>query len=141
MVILAIGGDTREIDELHQDATVAASGKSCGIRKCRHKCTSQFVRIKLQIKAHFRQQVATDFFLPILQGREFFAEVQAPVATLAFIADEYTNKLPASGQALNAPLELRTFDYSSVGQICPNVRRDCRANSTDNRNVARMFTA
>jgi hypothetical protein len=106
------------------------------------------VRIKLQIEAHFRQQVATDFFLPILQGREFFAqgreffaEVQVPVATLAFIADEYTNKLPASGQALNAPLELRTFDDSSVGQICPNVRRDCRANSTDNRNVARMFTA
>ena len=43
---------------------------------------TQSVGIILQIAAHFRQQVATDFLLPILQRREFLAEVQATVAAL-----------------------------------------------------------
>jgi hypothetical protein len=80
------------------------------------------MRIDFQIAAHLRQEVASDFFLPILEGREFFAEVQAPMATLTFVAQEFAGNLPAPRQPLYPPLEFRTLHASSVGQMCPNVK-------------------
>ncbi|MGP8243888.1 MAG: hypothetical protein ACLQVN_05140 [Bryobacteraceae bacterium] len=47
------------------------------------------MRIDFQIPAHFRQQVAADFFLPILEGGEFFAAVQAAMAAPSLVGDEY----------------------------------------------------
>jgi hypothetical protein len=78
--------------------------------------------IDIQVAAHLRHQVATDFFLPILEGGEFFAEVQAPVAALAFIAHKFAGDLPAPRQPLYAPLEFRTLHRFSFGHICPNVK-------------------
>jgi hypothetical protein len=48
------------------------------------------VRIDLKIPAHLGQQVAADFFLPILEGREFVAVIQAAVASLSLVTDKFT---------------------------------------------------
>jgi hypothetical protein len=78
--------------------------------------------IDIQIPAHLRQQVAADFFLPILEGGEFLAEVQAAMAALTFVSHKVTKDLPASRQLLHAPLEFRALHCSILGQICPNVK-------------------
>jgi len=62
------------------------------------------MRIDLQIAAHLRQQVAADFLLPILEGGEFWAEVQAPMATLTFVTHKFAGDLPAPRQPPYAPL-------------------------------------
>jgi hypothetical protein len=40
MIVLAVGGDAGEIDELDKNAAAAAGGESCGIRKSGHWFTS-----------------------------------------------------------------------------------------------------
>jgi hypothetical protein len=80
------------------------------------------MRIDVQIPAHLRQQVAADFFLPILKGGEFFAEVQAAMAALAFIGHKLARDLLAPSQVLYSPLEFRTLHTSILGQMCPNVK-------------------
>src|SRR5438270_483296 len=65
--------------------------------------------IDIQIPAHLRQQVAADFFLAILEGGEFCAEVQAAMATLTSIGHELAGDLLAPGQLLDSPLEFRTL--------------------------------
>lgn len=67
------------------------------------------MRIDLQIPAHLCQQVAADFFLPIFQGRVFFAEVQAAMAALSLVGHKLAIYFPAPRQLLNPPLELGAF--------------------------------
>ena len=77
--------------------------------------------IDLEIPAHFRQQVATDFFLPILEGGKFFAVVLAAMAAFAIIGHKLTSEILASRQFLYSPLEFRTPHHSILGQIGPRV--------------------
>ena len=76
------------------------------------------MRIDFQIPAHLRQQVAADFFLAILEGGEFFAEVQTAMAALAFIGHKLAGDFLAPRQLLYSPLEFRalhgTFSDRSV---------------------------
>jgi hypothetical protein len=67
------------------------------------------MRINTQIAAHLRQQVAANFFLPILERGEFFAEVETPVTAFALIANKCAGDLPAPRQPLNAPFEFRAL--------------------------------
>jgi hypothetical protein len=78
--------------------------------------------IDIQIPTHLRQQVATDFFLPIFEGGEFLAEVQATMAALTFVSHKLASDLPASRQLLHTPLEFRALHCPILGQICPNVK-------------------
>ena len=80
------------------------------------------MRIDFQIPAHLRQQVAADFFLAILEGGEFFAEVQTTMAALALTGHKLAGDLLAACQLLYSPLELRTLHSSILGQICPNIK-------------------
>jgi hypothetical protein len=66
------------------------------------------MRIDIQVPAHLRQEVAADFFLPILKGGEFFADVQATMAALTFIGHKLATDLLAPRQLLYAPLEFGT---------------------------------
>jgi hypothetical protein len=50
--------------------------------------------IDIQIAAHLRQQVAADFFLSILEGGEFLAEVQAAMAALTFVSHKVERDFP-----------------------------------------------
>src|SRR5437016_5809936 len=67
------------------------------------------MRIDIQIPAHLRHQVAADFFLPILEGGVFFAEVQATMAALTFIGHKLAGDLRTPRQLLYSPLEFRTL--------------------------------
>jgi hypothetical protein len=81
------------------------------------------MRIDVQIPAPLRQQVAADFLLPILEGGEIVAEVQATMAAFTPIPYKQTGDLLAPGQPLYSPLEFPTLRTSSLGQICPIVKR------------------
>src|SRR2546428_2250457 len=63
------------------------------------------MRIDVQIPAHLRQQVVADFFLPILKGGEFFAEVQAAMAAFSLVGQKMAGDLLAPRQLLYAALE------------------------------------
>src|SRR5579863_976473 len=63
------------------------------------------MRIDLQVPAHLRQEVTTDFFLPILKGGEFPAEVQTTMAALPFVGHELTGDILEPRQLLHTPLE------------------------------------
>ena len=78
--------------------------------------------VDAQIAAHLRQQTAANFFLSIFEGGEFFAEVQTPMATLTFVANELAVDIRAPRRSSNAALEFRTLHSFSLGQICPNVK-------------------
>src|ERR1017187_7084642 len=80
------------------------------------------MRTDLQIPAHLRQQVAADFFVPILEGRVFFAEAQAAVAALSLIGHELASDLHAPRQLLYSPLEFGALHDSILGQMCPHVK-------------------
>ena len=64
------------------------------------------MRIDIEIAAHFRQQVVADFFLPILEGGEFLAEVQAAMAAFSLVGDKLTGDLFAPRQLLYSPLDI-----------------------------------
>src|SRR6267142_870213 len=81
------------------------------------------MRIDIQIPAHLRKQVAADFFLPILEGGELFAEVQATMAALTFILEKLAGNLLALRQLLYPALEFRTLHHLIFGHICPSVKR------------------
>jgi hypothetical protein len=85
------------------------------------------MRIDLQIPANLPQQVGADFFLPILQGSEFFAEVQATMAALASIGNKLARDLLPPSQFLYSPLKFGTLHTSSLGRKCPNVKRTMSA--------------
>lgn len=75
-----------------------------------------------EIPAHLREQVAADFLLPILEGREFSAEVQAAMAALALVGHEVAGEVQCLRQLLDSPFEFRALHYLSIGQICPMVK-------------------
>jgi hypothetical protein len=81
------------------------------------------MRIDIQIPAHLRQQVATDFFLPILESGESFAEVQATMAALPFVGHKLAGDLLEPRQVLYSPQEFRTLHSYTLGQICPIIKR------------------
>jgi hypothetical protein len=81
------------------------------------------MRIDVQIPAHLRQQAAADFFLPILEGGEIVAEVQASMTAFTLIFRKQAGDLLAPGQPLYSPLEFPTLRTSSLGQFCPIVKR------------------
>src|SRR5690348_17219514 len=56
------------------------------------------MRIDIQIPAHLRQEVAANFFLPILKGGEFFTEVQAAMAALTTSGQKLASHLSAPRQ-------------------------------------------
>ena len=58
--------------------------------------------------AHLRQRIAADHFVPILEGGEFFAEVEAAMAALTFIGHNLAGDFLATRQLPYSPLELRT---------------------------------
>src|ERR1035438_2151108 len=83
MIVFTIGGHMREIDELDQNAAVAAGRESCGIRKCGHWLTSHRSCGSMFRSRHiFAGRSRPISFFRSLEGGEFFAEVQAPVTTL-----------------------------------------------------------
>ncbi|MGI8745214.1 MAG: hypothetical protein ACR2NN_22105 [Bryobacteraceae bacterium] len=71
------------------------------------------MRIDLQIPAHFRQQVGADLFVSILEGREFFTEIQTPMASFSLIGDKVTGDLLATGDLPHAALDSAPFIASS----------------------------
>jgi IMP dehydrogenase len=87
------------------------------------------MRIDIQVPAHFSQQVAADLFVPILEGGEFFAEVEATMAALTFIGHKLAGDFLATRQLPYSPLELCTLHHSILGQICPNVKRKTESGS------------
>jgi hypothetical protein len=66
------------------------------------------MRIDIRVPAHLCQQVAADFFIPILEGGEFFAEVEATMAALPLSATNWQVTSLAARQLPYSPLELRT---------------------------------
>jgi hypothetical protein len=62
------------------------------------------------------------FLPPILEGGEFFAEVQATMAPLTFVGYKLARDLPSPRQFPHPPLELRAPHDSILGQICPNIK-------------------
>ena len=46
--------------------------------------------VDLQVAAHFGQEIAPDFLLPVFQGREFLAQVQAAMASFSLVGYELT---------------------------------------------------
>jgi hypothetical protein len=80
------------------------------------------VRIDLQIPAHLDKKVAADLFLSILEGGEFFAEIQTAMASLSLVSHEFAGDFPPPGEFPNAALELRTFHSTMVGHFCPSVK-------------------
>ena len=81
------------------------------------------MRIDVQIPAPLRQQVAADFLLPILEGGEIVAEVQASMTAFTLIFHKQTGDLLAPCQPLYSTLEFPTLHTSSLGQFCPIVKR------------------
>jgi hypothetical protein len=80
------------------------------------------MRIDIQIPAHLRQQVVTDFLLPILEGGEFFAEVQPAMAAFPLVGHKLAGDLLTPRQPLHSTREFRTLRDSILGQICPDVK-------------------
>jgi hypothetical protein len=74
-----------EIDELDQNAAVAAGREFCGYVK--EDIRSPLIGHADRSSDHGTSSpaVAADFFLPILKRREFLPEVQATIAALAFV--------------------------------------------------------
>ena len=68
--------------------------------------------IDFQIPAHLCQKVSADFLLPILECREFFAEVQPTVAALTLVGDEFTIDVPAPCQRLYSSEEFRALQIA-----------------------------
>jgi len=69
------------------------------------------MRIDLQIPAHLCQQVAADFFLPILEGRVFSAEVQGAVG----------GPVSCAASASEFAARTGTLNANILGHICPRV--------------------
>ena len=80
------------------------------------------MRIDLQIPAHLDNEVAADLFLSILEGGEFFTEIQTAMASLSLVAHEFAGDLLPPGEPPEPTLEFRTLHYTMVGQFCPSVK-------------------
>ena len=78
------------------------------------------MRIDIQVLAHLRQQVAADFFLAILEGGEFFAEVQTAMAALTFIGHKLAGDLacgvPTSVLAARTPHPSQIHSRTQVSE-------------------------
>jgi hypothetical protein len=77
------------------------------------------MRIDFQIPAHLRQQVGTDLLLSILEGGEFFAEIQPSMASFSLVGHELAGDLPAPSEPPQPALEFCALHGSMFGQLCP----------------------
>ncbi|SPF49838.1 hypothetical protein SBA4_420008 [Candidatus Sulfopaludibacter sp. SbA4] len=80
---------------------------------------SQIMRIDLQVATHFGEQIAPDIFLPVFQGGEFLAQVQAAMASFSLVGYELTGGLHPPCQFADSPFEFRALHASSIGHLCP----------------------
>ena len=76
---------------------------------------SEVVRVYIQIAAHFRQKVATNFLFSVFQGREFVANVQPSRLPL-----------PLSLTKLQAKFRLPARRFISRSNSAPFTDCDCR---------------
>jgi hypothetical protein len=81
------------------------------------------MRIDLQIPAHLDKEVAANLFLSVLEGGEFFTEIQTAMASLSLVGHECTIDLLLAGEPTEPTLEFRTRHNAMVGQFCPRVKR------------------
>jgi hypothetical protein len=80
------------------------------------------MRIDIRVPAHLCQQVAADFFIPILEGGEFFAEVEATMAALPLSATNWQVTLLRRANFLTRRSNSAPPHRSILGQICPNIK-------------------
>ena len=87
------------------------------------------MRIDVQIRHIFASRSRPISYFRFLEGSEIVAEVQATMAAFTPVRYKQTGDLLAPGQPLDSPLEFPTLHTSSLGQICPIVKRRGRCRS------------
>src|ERR1035441_357575 len=80
------------------------------------------MRIDLQIPAHLGNEVAADLFLSILEGGEFFTEIQTAVASLSLVGHEFAGDLFPPCEPPQPALEFRPLHNTRIGHFCPSVK-------------------
>ncbi len=67
------------------------------------------MRIDPQVPAHLDDEVLADLFLSILEGGEFFTEIQTAMASLSLVGDEFAGDLLPPGEPPDPALEFAPF--------------------------------
>jgi hypothetical protein len=80
------------------------------------------MRVDFKIPAHLNKKITAYLFFSILEGGEFFAQIQAAMASFSLAAHEFAGDLPPPGEPSEPALEFRTLHYVMIGHFCPSVK-------------------